>query len=447
MNECNATSSGSTPNESCATHDQAGVLLLGNYRPSLALARSLNRSGYRVVLGSGGGEGCGEYSRSVDHVWHHSPLEDDPEVFIRALYRFLEGNRTIRYVFPVAEEFVRTLSAHRHALPNDVTLVLADHTTIAQCTDKIGLLSLAESVGIAAPAFKTAKLDDQFANTCAEIGFPVAVRPLPPLGRLAHKKAIFLHTTEEANALCQQFPNSSGQVLVQRKVCGEREDIIFAARDGEIVRAMQVRYLRTDDKDGTGLCVYGEVVALSSELMTATRRLTQALSYNGIGCAQFIRDRRQGADCLVELNPRVSAIHQITEEMKMELGQLAIAIADGLAPSTPFTYVPGHRFAWTYGELRAIRSALRHKEISGWHALQWVGVMMRSAITANSHLTWKLRDPAPTFALYARQLFARGSSSRRSTNGRRNFREWRQTLKTSRHAFGRASEGRNSACS
>ncbi|MCH9809457.1 MAG: GNAT family N-acetyltransferase [Alphaproteobacteria bacterium] len=414
MKQLDVASQQCTANNLRHPEHRSGVLLLGNYRPTLSLARSLHRAGYRILLGTGGGEGCGEYSRSVSEAWHHPSLSRDPDRFFDALCEFLRLRTDIHYLFPVAEEFVIFLSARRSELPAHITCVLPDHETIEQCTDKVGLLSLAEHIGIKGPPFRSVKHAGELAGACKDIGLPAVVRPLPPNRRIAQKKAVCLENAQDVHELHRRLQAAPSDILIQRKAEGEREDIIFAACKGKVVRAIQVRYLRTDHVDGTGLCVYGEVVALSDQLMFATDTLVAALNYSGVGCTQFIVDRDTSRYCLVELNPRISAIHQIAESMQMELARLAIEIADGNNSTAPFNYLPGKRFAWTYGELRAIKSALREQEVDIRQAMRWTGAMVRSAVTADEHLTWNFKDPVPTLALFAKQLLPTGIFRRAS---------------------------------
>src|SRR5688500_5286865 len=47
---------------------QPRVLLLGNYRPTLAIARALAPLGYRILVAGKGGEGVAEYSRYAEAV-------------------------------------------------------------------------------------------------------------------------------------------------------------------------------------------------------------------------------------------------------------------------------------------------------------------------------------------------------------------------------------------
>ena len=91
----------------------------------------------------------------------------------------------------------------------------------------------------------------------------------------------------------------------------------------------------------------------------------------------------------------------------MELSFCAVALARSgtlPAPEGTFRYQPGRRYAWTYGELRAIKSALRYREIGIVGATRWLLQALGTAISADFHLTWRRDDPLPTIMLFLRQF-------------------------------------------
>jgi predicted ATP-grasp superfamily ATP-dependent carboligase len=399
------------------------VLLLGNYRPALTVARSLSRHGYSIMMGVGGGEGCGEYSRFVDESWDHPALSGTGDEFLASLLTLLEAKPEIEVIYPVAEEFVRFLAERERALPERLIVASPRSDIVRTCCDKLALLGVVERVGVDHLPFRVISALNELAPAANEIGFPVAIRPINNLIRLGHKKALIASDAAELGHLLPHWPDGHERLLLQRYAKGERQDVFFAALNGRILRAAQVRYLRTDHIDGTGLCVYGELQALDKRLLKSCQALTQELNYTGIGCAQFVVDPVSSDICFIELNPRTSAIHAAPEAVGMELSYLAIALAQGaVLPEfqETFGYKAGRRYAWTYGELRGIRSALRNREIGPAQATRWVLQMLWSALSADLHLTWRRTDPLPTIMLFLRMLNLSGKSPK-STHFRQGF--------------------------
>jgi biotin carboxylase len=367
----------------------------------------LSRDGYRIVVGLGGGEGCTEFSRFVDESWEHPPLAGDGKAFLTHLLTTLEERPDISVVYPVAEEFVRFLAEQENLLPPRIVLASPPGRVVRTCCDKIKMYRVAKDCGVDHQPVRAAHTLDEGIEAAREIGFPIVIRPLGDAMRLGHKKALIVPGWNELLELFEQWPFEQTRLLFQRYAKGERQDVFFAARYGRILRSLQVRYLRTDHIEGTGLCVHGEVQAVSDKLLEHCSALVAGLDYTGIGCAQFVIEPKSGKACFLELNPRTSAIHRVPEAMGMELSQLAIALAAGTIPTAlqrQFQYPAGQRYAWTYGDLRGIKSALRTNEIGMARAAMWALQAIQSAITADFHLTWRRDDPLPTIKLFLQQL-------------------------------------------
>lgn len=394
-------------------HDSESVLLLGNYRPSLTLARSLHAHGYRVIVGTGGGGGehGAEYSRCVEDRWDDPPLDSSSErsarQYVSALRAELDRRSDVSIVYPVGEEFVKVLAARRAELPKRTLLVGPTPAVVAACTRKPLLLDLVTQLGLPCLPFRTVHVYEDLLPVADALGYPLAIRPLTHLVRLGNRKALICHDRDDLRRRLPGWPERQSGLLLQRYAVGERRDVFFAAQNGEALRMLEVMYHRTDHIEGTGLCVDGEASALTAELADHTTTLLRALDYTGIGCAQFVYGGSDGDTCFIELNPRISAIHRLPEAMGMELGLLAIALARQSIPARlrgEFTYAPGTRFAWTYGDLRGLKDALIDREIGPLGAVSWLRQTFGSIFHADIHLTWQWRDPLPTLMIFVGQL-------------------------------------------
>jgi len=380
------------------------VLLLGNYRPAVSLARSLKPLGYRVVVGLGGGEGGAQYSRFADESWDHPPLEDGREPFLAALCAFLHARADIRVVFPVAEPFVRLVAAERARLPADRIYAVPSPAIVERALDKVAAYAVARSVGVPVAPYALAHGPAELARRCEEVGYPVFLRPLDSTNRLGGRKGLIVASRDELARIVPRWPGPDTALLVQHRVNGTRHNLFFAARDGKLVRVLETRIARTDAPDQTGLAVDGETVAPSDDLVRFTERLAVALGYSGVGLAQYLVDREAGAVFFIELNPRVAGSHAIAEAAGLQLGYLSIVLAAPGAPEIPFVAgVPGLRYAWTYGDLRGLVAAL-HAGLPRRDALRWAWGMVRACLRADVHMTWWWSDPLPTLALFARTL-------------------------------------------
>jgi biotin carboxylase len=379
----------------------ATVLLLGNYRPTLVLARALSAIGHRVVVDSPG-EGTAEFSRFASEVWRHPPIAQQPVAVLDGLRAFLARRPDIGIVFPVTEEFVRLLVSNRDSLPADRRYVLPRADLVATMLDKVAAYRLAEAAGVPVAPWDRVERYDDLATSCDRIGYPVVVRPLGPT-RLGGRKALIVATPTDLGQSLPAWPADQPALLVQRKISGPRFNQYFAAQRGRVVRIAQADVGRTDHRDGTGLAVTGRTVPVDERLHGYTAMLAAKLDYHGVGCAQYLVSPEMTT--FLELNPRIGGNHAIPEAAGLGLGALAVALAAPDCPDVPVIVGrPGIRYAWTQGDLAGLRTALVRDALPWRDALVWGWQAARTFFSADLHLTWRLDDPLPTIMTYARHL-------------------------------------------
>jgi hypothetical protein len=80
----------------------SGALVLGDFRQSLAVGRSLRAAGYRVIAGRGTKRTIFERSNSVAEVWEHPPYSK-PLAWEEALEAFCQARPDVGLVFPVED--------------------------------------------------------------------------------------------------------------------------------------------------------------------------------------------------------------------------------------------------------------------------------------------------------------------------------------------------------
>ncbi len=384
------------------------ILLLGNYRPALAVARALRSAGYRMIMGKRGGEGFSEYSRFVEEAWDHPPVESDALGLQVALTKFLAERNDIKLVMPISEAFAMFFAERMPTLPGGVTLVSPRADLVKTCSDKVAMLYTAveQDVPVLPCAVLVAESDNDALGR--EVGLPLVARPLSPGAKFGDKKAIIIENWPDYQRFVSEWCKPDNPILIQRRAVGRRVNLFFTAQNGELINNLQTYIRRTDFLDGTGYAVDGVTMATSPALADDCERLAKALDYTGIGLAQFIVDPKTGERCFLELNPRVAGSQAITEQMGFEMSRIAIDLAVGVDPAPPKrlrTIRSGFRYAWTYGDIRGLRAALARGEIGFGGAARWLAKTFWTAIWADHHMTWVWHDPIPTLMLFARQLF------------------------------------------
>ena len=381
------------------------LLLLGNYRPTLTLARTLAAPGRRIVVTRGGGEGFSEYSRFVSGVWDEPDPAEDEGRFIAALAAYLEAHADIEIVLPVTESYAVALARHADALPRSRIYATPRPEMVVAATDKIGMLDKAASLAVPVAPYRAVGALAELNGAATAIGFPVVVRATDPSLRLGTEKAVTLRSARDLAAAFPVWPDGHRSLLVQCRVGGRRHNLYFAARQGEIVRLAHAVIGATDRSDGSGLATEGMTIEPDPALAAHCAALVAGLDYHGIGCAQFLVAEAAGSVSFLEINPRIAGNHAVPEAAGLALGPLAVALA--CEPDAEVAYRagrPGLRYSWTYGALRALKVGLSRGQVPLRAVPRHLARIAWSCLRSDVHMTWSWRDPLPTLALFYQQF-------------------------------------------
>ena len=361
------------------------VLVLGDYRQTITVVRSLGRAGHRVVLG------CDDIASSTAHSRYVSAFQrfDDTA----SLEAWLRAKRP-DFVFPVGETQLRQVLAAPRLLSLS-TWVMPEADTVRRCLDKRALFELAPALGVPVAPWLPWAEAQAWHEAAQRFGYPVVVKRKDSSSHLRNKKALILGDAAQLDAVLAEIADTTDaeSFVLQRFARGVRHNCHFAADGGRVVAFLQQKVLRTDEADGTGIGLEGVTVEPSSELRTYCERLLYRLGYSGIGCVQFLVDDASGEVSLLELNPRLDSTAALACSLGYDFPHLAVAIAARTGPAPVRTpYALGRYYHWMYGDLNAWRQ--------GKIGLQ---VLARSALRG-CDLTLDWRDPAPCLHLLWRKI-------------------------------------------
>ncbi|MGJ3262708.1 MAG: hypothetical protein ACFE0R_05665 [Salinarimonas sp.] len=378
------------------------VLLLGDYRPTLTLARDYARRGWRVLVAGRGRVGAAGASRAVAEVIDLVDADADPAGFLSGLEAILAAHPEIAAVIPVAEGTVRALADNAARLPQGAVWATPAPDVVEACLDKPASFRRARACDVPVAPFALVHDHAALLREAAAIGFPLVIRPLASTRRLDGEKALTIADAGSLVARLPRWPAGHEGLLLQRRVAGRRHNVYFAARRGTLIRACEAVIARTDRADGSGLAVDGHTIAPDAARLAHVAALVEDLGYTGIGCAQFLVDPDDGATWFLEINPRVAGNHAAPEAAGLELGRLAVALAAGDAEEERLVIGrAGLRYSWTWGDLAGIK-ALKASGAGAGALLRATGRMLATALASDVRMTWSWRDPGPTLVLYAR---------------------------------------------
>ncbi|HEX8570307.1 MAG TPA: hypothetical protein VF699_10360 [Caulobacteraceae bacterium] len=385
------------------------VLLFGNLRSSLTVARSLSRAGHVVHAGWDEPDPYLTASRHVAHAFRHALPDSEPEAALRDLLAYLEAHPEIEALAPVSEIAARLVSRHRERFPAGVRLLLPEASVVETCVDKAKMFDLCETLGVALARREIVRDHAALLAAVAAVGRPCVVKAVDSAHYLFGRKALILHEGDDAAALLPHWPAEHEALCVQTFVDGPRHDISFAAYRGTLIGAVDCAVLRTDRADGTGYTTELVSARAHPAVRHGLEALVAALDYTGVGDIEFMVDERSGLVSFVELNPRLSASFKSAEVCGLPMSRLMLEIGLGGAPAPradPWVHLVGRRIAWTKGELVGLKRDWRAGELSRGGLLRRAAVLLRAALYPH-HLTFDLGDPGPTLWLYLHPLLRR----------------------------------------
>ena len=377
------------------------VLLLGNYRVSIVIARQLGRAGYSVIVG-GGTDSVVARCRYVESVWDHPSLFKNSKAFLAALDELLEQRPDISVILPVAEPSLLRLVKLSQQLP--IPLAAVDRANVELCCDKGRMVELAAELEVPQAPCAVANNMAELVEVIEQIGYPCVARPND--GRNYEVKAYFIEDHADFLRMFPEWPRGHKSLLVQAHAYGPRYNRYFVADQGVILDSLDVRIVRTDRSDGSGYAVEGVSMAPVPEMDEPSRKLLEHLQYTGVGCVQFLLDERTRQLSFLEINPRIGGNYSFAQRCGLDLVTPLLNLAQDRPlgeTAAPGTHDLGKRYQWLYGDLIGLLGSIYKREIGVVEAVSWFFKSGRALVRADAHLTWDRDDPGPT-KWFARRL-------------------------------------------
>lgn len=386
------------------------VLVLGTYRHSLTVIRSLARAGHSVIAGVERGRiPYAKYSRYTRAVWNHAAVEGNEAGFIRELQRFLPEHPEVSFIFPMGDVETRLLAQNGSILPAHVSTVMPAPEVVFLAHDKVRMCGIARQLGIPQKPFRRAGSLPELMEVADRVGYPCVIRPPDSFTKVLGEKVFIADGENRLAEALAPWPFSEKPLLIQGFSRGIRHTYYFLADKGELVAGLEARILRTDRPDGTGFAVDSLSVGPTDSVLFACRRLLRHLNYSGLGCAQFLMGEKDEIDTFLEINPRLGAAFRLADSCGIDFPRMAVEMRLGKAfPSKPqgSRYDRGVRFGWLYGDLQGLQRALVEREITALAAGAWFGRLLATFLRARCHPTWTLKDPFPTAFVYSAALLS-----------------------------------------
>ncbi len=380
----------------------APILVLdGEQRASLAVARSLVRAGFRVQVTSGSRWSLAGATRGAEHRTLASDALRAPEAYAREVAALAATTDAVA-VIPITDASAESVLGHAEFLPAGVRLPFAPYATYRAASDKVHVHRLALESGIGIP--DTAVIERKGDPVPDEARFfPGFLKPhRSVVGRQERVKTgvKLVHDHAACAAVLAALPPDAFPVLLQRRVHGPGEGVFLARWGGRTIARFAHRRLREKPPAG-GVSVYRESIPLDPAVLTGCERLLDALEWQGVAMVEGKRDRETGAWRVMEINGRFWGSLQLAIDAGVDVPALLMRAVLGGGPEPIPPWETGVRLRWELGDLDHLLIRLRRsRQALGLDAeapgrLATLGTFLTHRFGRDRLEVLRLSDPLP----------------------------------------------------
>jgi D-aspartate ligase len=373
--------------------NRPGAIVLGGNFVGLGIARSLGAHGIPTwVFDADRSKSIAQFSRyTTRFVETREPITD----VLLAEGRKHQLNGWV--IFPVADEYVETLSANRQSLssmyrvttgPEEVTKFALDKRLTYRRADELGIDTPWTSVGSSLTDF-----DEK------DIPYPVILKPAinHHFFPQTNIKALPVGTPAELERGFAQMSKyiPASEILVQERIPGGGENqFSFCAvcKDGQVYASLVAQRRRQYPVDFGNASTFVETTT-QIEVDAAGRRFLESIGLDGVAEVEFKFDPRDEKYKILDVNLRPWGWHALGKAAGIDFPYLLWQQAVGL----PVTPVNSHRQAAWIREITDIVAIAKSRDPKAEITRLLKALYGRKFTSA----TFSLLDPVPFFAEFA----------------------------------------------
>lgn len=285
--------------------DPPAVVLSGQTM-ALGVIRSLGQVGIRSVLVHYRDDDFAQASRFVSSVIRAPHPETDEAGFIDALEQLgprLEGSPLI----PASDETLVATARHRERLGRWFRVACPDGAIAERIIHKEHTYALAEEIGVPAPRTMLIGAEADLERHQERFTFPCLAKPSQSHLYQDHfgRKMVRVSTTDELVAAYREAAEAGFEMLLQELIPGDdRQGVNYNSLrvpGAPPVEFTAAKIRLTPRSFGPPSVVVSRRIP---EIVEPSRRLLDALGYEGYSCVEFKRDARDDSYKLMEVNGR-----------------------------------------------------------------------------------------------------------------------------------------------
>ena len=377
------------------------LVLDGEARASLAVARSLVRAGHCVYVASSRKWSIAAVSKGVRSVRVEADALASPVDYVRAVAR-TASVIDADVVIPVTDASAEALLERLQLLPQTCRVPFAPLSVYRQASNKVQVQEIAQTLGIGVPE-SIILTSPALPSSTEEKFFPGVIKPHRSVVGVASRtktRVQFVLNSREAEAALLSLPIEAFPVLLQRRVNGPGEGIFIARWNGRTIARFAHRRLREKPPAG-GVSVFRESIEMDSQVLRACEGLLDRLGWQGVAMLEGKRDDSSGRWCLMEINGRFWGSLQLAVDAGVDFPALLVDAVLGAENVNPPDWSTGVRLRWEWGDIDHLFIRLRRSRAKlslpndAPRRLQVIADFFFHRLESDRFEVLRLRDPMP----------------------------------------------------
>lgn len=335
------------------------LVLDGDTRAGLEIARRLHRLGERVAIASSEARASGMRTRAAEA---QVVLPDPRTAFDAYADGIVDALGADDVAMCSGERALEGLRARRAAIEaRGAIAAIASEPALTIAGSKELTLERATALGIECPRSLHVATPEEVLAGADELGYPLVVKPLAswralPGGGGETVAPMLAHDRAGLEAVAHRLVRLDAPALLQQVATGVRETHKLLRQDGRTIARLVMVAERCWPPLG-GSSVMRVTVDPPADSYAQALALVTDVGLEGVCEVEFRRDAA-GRPLLMEINARISQSVALAHRAGVELAQLHLRWARGEQLEPVADYRRGVRLGWPAGEARLLACGL-----------------------------------------------------------------------------------------
>ncbi len=335
------------------------LVLDGDTRAGLEMARRLHRLGERVVIASSDARASGMRTRAAEA---QVALPDPRTAFDAYADAIVAALAPGDVAMCSGERALEALRARRDAIAaRGAIAAIASEAALTLAGSKELTLERAAAIGIGCPLSLGVSTPEEVLAGAGELGYPLVVKPLAswralPGGGGETVAPMLAYDRAGLEAVARHLVRPGAPALLQQVATGVRETHKFLRQDGRTIARLVMVAERCWPPLG-GSSVMRVTVEPPADSHALALALVEDVGLEGACEVEFRRDAA-GRPLLMEINARISQSVALAHRAGVELAHLQLRWARGEQLEPVADYRRDVRLGWPAGEARLLACGL-----------------------------------------------------------------------------------------